>query len=115
MLEGLADSLKQRHSHSQLAETVLLDARNEDFDAHASPFFSTQQAHQAMEDSSSSLERNMQLQMEEASVVSSVDSRNYEFRQGTAGGSVSGVLSASSTVEAAYRKHLQKAADGLDQ
>ena len=81
--------------NSKLAETMLDDARNEVLDAHSNPFLSDQ-------------EQKLQQQMEQASVVSSVDSDNYEFQGKSTGESVSGLLSANSKVDEAYMQHLEK-------
>lgn len=81
---------RRSQRNSRLADTVLDDSRNEALDAHSYPFLSVQ-------------EQTLEKELEVASVVSSVDSDNYEFR-----GSVSGLLSVNSKVDAAYRQLLQR-------
>ncbi|CAB9500907.1 expressed unknown protein [Seminavis robusta] len=81
---------------ADLAETVLLDASEEDYDAHMTPFFAsrgntpTPPTHDKLQGGDTAcssvstgtmeMELQLQMQMEQASLARSVDSQQYEYR-----------------------------------
>jgi len=87
VLVDVVDEAGDMNNSSIMAETLLLDADDEDFDAHSSPYFSSVRSWGSRllsslqdEEVHAYDETMLQLQMEQAS-NDSIDSGAYEFRE----------------------------------
>jgi hypothetical protein len=130
MLQRLLESLQEeelgagatgvKENVLQLAETVLLDAAEEDYNGHDSPFFCPRRTTEQVSPNElplanpDDLELELQRQLEQASLTDSVDSGQYEYRNQPADhGVTSAGVPSPLLQDLAFNRHLRATAHSL--